>query len=311
MIKQFVLATAAAFALSACGAPASNSSANNANKSNINANTAKTVAAAPTKEDILAIEKKAWEAWKTKDVKHLDELLSDRSVSFGSSGRSDKAASMKSYNESKCDIKSYAFSDEQMNMLGPDLAILTFKAAQDYTCDGKKGKPNVWVSSVYVREGDKWKSLFYGETEATNPNDVPKPAAGTKTSSTPSSEKPDALTETLMAIEAKAWDAWKNRDAKGVEDAMAKDFFTVSGSGRRNRAEAIKAWTEPKCEGIVYSFTEAKGFEVTKDVTLVTYKADTKGTCDGKPVTPLVWAASFNMKEGDTWKNAFFTEAVQ
>ena len=44
------------------------------------------------------------------------------------------------------------------------------------------------------------------------------------------------------------------------------------------------------------------------DVALVTYKADVKGTCDGRPVPPSVWVASFNQKEGDTWKNAFYTD---
>ena len=47
------------------------------------------------------------------------------------------------------------------------------------------------------------------------------------------------------------------------------------------------------------------------DVSLVTYKADVKGTCDGAPVPPAVWVASFDVKEGDAWKNAFYTDVAR
>jgi hypothetical protein len=40
----------------------------------------------------------------------------------------------------------------------------------------------------------------------------------------------------------------------------------------------------------------------------VTYKADVKGKCDGKAVAPTLWVASFDIKEGDEWKNAFYTD---
>ena len=62
---------AAALTFAACGAPAGNAPASNA-QSNTNANTAKPVAAAPTKEALMALEKSGWEAWKNKDAKAFD-----------------------------------------------------------------------------------------------------------------------------------------------------------------------------------------------------------------------------------------------
>ena len=311
-IKYLVLTAAAAVVFTACGAPAGNAPATNANVANANAANAaaKPVAAAPTKDALVALEKTGWDSWKSKDPKPLQDLMSDHYVGFGSTGRVDKAASIKSVTDPKVVVRSYSFSDEQMTMLGNDVAVLTFKAAQDFTqADGKPGPKEVWSSSVYVREGDKWKNLMYVENPVVDPKAPPaKPAAARKDEAKPADTKPDTLTETLMAIETKAWEAWKQRDKAAIEGVMAKDFMYVSGLGRMAKADATKEWGDKKCEGLDFKFTDPMGVSVTPDVSLVTYKADAKGTCDGKPVAPGVWVASFDLKEGDAWKNAFYTD---
>ncbi|CAN5634072.1 hypothetical protein BH10ACI3_BH10ACI3_26270 [soil metagenome] len=311
-ISLLTLTLAAAALFAACGAPADNKPAANnaAANSNSNANASKPVAAAPTKEALMALEKSAWEAWKTRDAKWNEENLSAKSVGFSmKDGRQDKAAMIKAFGETKCDVKSYSLSDDQMTMLGADVAVLTYKAAQDATCDGKKIPAAVWSSGVYVREGDKWKSVIYVENEVVDPKAAPKPAAAAKKEAAPAAEtKSDAATEALMAIETKAWEAWKQRDKAGVEAVMSKGFFYMAGMGRLDRDGAVKLWAEAKCEGLDYKFSDPMGVSLTPDVSFVTYKADVKGKCDGKPVTPAVWVASFDIKEGDAWKNAFYTD---
>ena len=313
-LRPFVIAAAAAIALTACEPPAANvavNTTNSANTANANANSSKPVAAAPTKDALMAIEKQGWEAWKNHTPETFENILSSKYLAFGPKGRIDKAASVKMFADAKCDIKSYAISDEQMNMLGSDTAVLTFKAAQDGTCDGKKIPAAVWASSVYVREGDGWKNLFYAENPVADPKAPPAKvtAAAPATAASPAeTAKSDALTTDLMAVETKAWDAWKARDVKAVEDVMASDFMYVSGTGRKDKAASIKAWSEPKCEGLGYTFSDPQAISLGKDVALVTYKADVKGTCDGKPNQPSLWVASFDVKEGDAWKNAFYTD---
>src|SRR6187549_1282628 len=87
---------AAAFFI-ACGAPADNKPAANANaaNANANANTAKPVAAAPTKEALMTIEKAGWEAWKNRDTKWTEENYWDKGVNLGTSGRTNKAEMIK------------------------------------------------------------------------------------------------------------------------------------------------------------------------------------------------------------------------
>lgn len=312
--RYLFLTAVAAFASMACQPPAANTNANHTNtavNSNANANSAKPVAAAPSKETLLASEKSAWEAWKNNDVKFFEDFMSDKWVSFGSAGREDKAANIKRMVDAKCAVKSFSLSDEQMHMLGSDVAVLSYKAKQDATCAGAKIPADVWVSAAYVREGEKWKALTYVENAVVDPNAAPaKPSAAAPSApaKTEGEAKADALTEAVMAVETKAWDAWKNRDAKAIEAVMTPDFAYVGATGRYDHAGSIKTWSEPKCEGNGYTFSEPKVISVTPDVALATYKADVKGKCDGKPNTPAVWVASFNKKDGDSWKNAFYTD---
>jgi len=304
--RTTILTAAAAAVLAACGAPADNKpAANNTNAAPANA-AAKPAAAAPTKEALMTLEKAGWEAWKNRDAKWTEENYSDKGLNLGAAGRTSKAEMIKSYTTQKCEVKSFSLTDDKMQMLGADVAVLTYKGAQDATCDGKKSPANVWSASVYVREGEKWKAFFYAETAVIDPKAPPPPAKTGEAK--PAESKPDALAEAMLKVEKAAWDAWVARDTKAIESVMSKDFMYVSGTGRRERAEAIKGWSEPKCTGLAYTFADPMSVELSKDVALITYKADVKGSCDGTTVAPTIWVASFDIKEGDAWKNAFYMD---
>jgi hypothetical protein len=300
------LVTTALFA--ACGAPAENKpAANNANNANAANAAAKPAAAAPTKEALMTLEKSGWEAWKNRDAKWTVDNASDKYVGLGTTGRMDKAAAVKSYTEQKCEVKSYTLSDDQMQMVGLDVAVLTFKGAQDATCDGKKSPANVHSASIYVREGDKWKAAFYAETPVVDPKAPPtKPAAPAKKAEAKKEEaKPDAATDAVLAIEKKIWEAWKAKDPKALEDVLAKDFMFTGGQGRRDRATIIKEWaTESKCEAKSFTLSDAMSASIAKDVTMLTYKGGGEGTCEGQPIT-TEWYVSVYSKEGDAWRQSF------
>lgn len=305
-LRHFVLTAAAALVVTAFGYPA-NSQVTPAKTTKAKADAAKPAAAAPTSEELFALERQGWEGWKNRDAKPFAEIISDRYVGFSSTGRMDKAANIKVWTSPNCQVASYSLSDEKMDMIGSDVAVLTFRAAQDFACDGKKGPADVWASSVYVREGDKWRNVFYMENPVADPN-APAPAAVTAALAKPAKTKSDKLTDALMAVEASAWDAWKNRDAKAMSDLTTSNFMYVSGDGRMDKAAALRVWSEPKCEGLAYVHSDPRSIQLSKDVALVTYKADVRGTCDGRPTPPSLWVASFNQNEGGKWKNAFYTD---
>ena len=304
-ITFIVLTLAFAAFLAACGAPATNTVTNTTNSNTSNANAAKPVAAAPTKDALMTMEKAGWEAWKNRDAKWTEENVSDKYVGFSSTGRMDKAGSIKSFTEQKCEIKSYTLSDDQMQMAGPDVAVLTFRSAQDYTCDGKKGPADVRSASVYVREGDKWKSAFYAETPVVDPKAPPKPAAAKKDEAKKEEAAPDAASEALLVVEKKSWEAWKNKDAKMLEDTLGKDFAFLSGQGRMDRAATIKAWApDNKCDVKSYWLADDKSVSLSKDVSLMTFKGGGDGTCEGQPIA-TEWYVGVYAKDGEAWRPAF------
>src|SRR5713101_1724270 len=163
MIKYFVLTAAAALVFAAY---AGNAPANNANAANT---AAKTAPAAPTKDELVTLEKSAYEAWKSKDAKFWDTFLSDKFVGWGSSGRLDRASATKEYTGADCEIKSYALSDEKMSPRGKDAVLITYKATVNGTFGGQKIPANSWVAGVYVRDGEKWKAAFHAEDSIVDP----------------------------------------------------------------------------------------------------------------------------------------------
>ncbi len=305
-IKYFVLAAAAVFVFTACGAPAGNAPANNANAPNT---AAKPEAAAPAKEVLMAREKSAYEAWKTKDAKFWDTFLSDKFVGYGSSGKLDKASATKEYSGVDCEIKSYALSDEQMKPLGNDAALITYKTTVDGTCGGQKVPASSWAAGVYVRDGDKWKGAFHAEAPIVDPKAAPaKPADTGKVPKTEVAEdgEADSRIDTMIMKEKALWEAWKDHDGKKIEDLTTKEisFINIFGTHFATKADALKDWTSPGCDVKSVSVTEAVGTMLSPTAGILTFNGGADGTCFGQKVGPI-WGTSVYVKEGNAWKWTF------
>ena len=308
------LITASAITFAGCEPGPANTAANSTNAANTsNTNAAKPTSAAPTTEALLALEKSAHEAFKNKDAKFWETFLANNFVGFGPEGRLDRAAAMKLYAGTDCDVKSVTVSDEKMTTYGTDAAILTTKVTTDGTCGGNKIPTDSYAASGFVRDGDKWKGVFHGEVAVTDPKAAPAkaaPAAPGPKDGPASAEADNALATALLAIENKSWEAWKARDSKTLDEISTSNFQYLSSMGLKDKAESTKFWTATPCEIKSFALTDPQAVSLTKDLALITYKGSAVGTCEGKPVPPMLWVASFNMKEGDTWKNAFYMDVA-
>jgi ketosteroid isomerase-like protein len=307
-----------------CAGEAVNNKPANANTANTNA--AKTTAAAPAKEALMALETKAFEAWKNKDTKFWDGFLADNYIGIGEHGkRVDKAGVIKMMSEDKCEITKYAFSDEQMTPAGADAAIVTYKITYEGKCGGQAIPSPMWSASVYVRSGDTWKGAYHNEAIIMDANAKPgdkakappppaekkdekKAAPETKSANAPDDKTPAPAEDPYIAVVKKGWEAWKNRDAKGLGDSITKDFVLIDPMGNRlDNAGALKGWSEQKCEIKNVTFDDAQSTAFGKDLAIVTLKGNADGTCDGKPAGSL-YGNYVLVKDGDNWKAAMIFE---
>ena len=327
---QFILLAAAATFFAACGAPADNTGANNANT-----NTTKPIAAAPTSDALMALEKQANEAYVKGDSKFFEGMLSEKLVILGGGGqRMDKAATVKMIAGVKCDIKSMDLTEPAMSMIDADTYALSYKATWDGTCSDPDGKPMkvpspIRSASIWVRSGDKWQAVFHGENLIVDPKNPIAPAAPTKSprkvepkkddktaansntasnTAAPARATPDANTDALVKVELALWEAWKAHDAKKLDDLMAKEvsFVNIFGTSLATRADAMKDWTGTGCE--VKSVTVSDGFAtaLSPTVEMLTRKGTADGTCGGQEVGGTdIWGVSIYVKDGAAWKFAF------
>ncbi|MGH9874477.1 MAG: DUF4440 domain-containing protein [Pyrinomonadaceae bacterium] len=331
-LTLFILLAAASTFFAACGAPAANTGASNANT-----DTTKPVAAAPTVDALMALDKQANEAYVKGDSKFFEEMLSDKFVILTGRGqRMDKAATVKMIAGVKCDIKSMDLTEPAMSMIDADTYALSYKAAWDGTCDGPDGKPMqvpspIRSASIWVRSGDKWQAVFHGENLIVDPTTPPKaapaappekpkkvePKKDVKTAANsntaantaaPAKATSDANTDALVKVELALWEAWKEHDAKKLDAMMARDvsFVNIFGTYLATRAEAMKDWTGTGCQVKSVSVSDGFATALSPTVEMLTRKGTADGTCGGQEIGgTAIWGVSIFVKEGDAWKFAF------
>ncbi len=325
--------------------PAGNTTAPNT-AANANGTATKTAGAPPTADALMAMETKAWEAWKNKDTKYFEEFTAEPFVGFDNTGRrTGRAEVIKFIGEHKCDVKSSSLSDPKITMAGADVAVLTYKGTQDATCEGQKVPGTVTAATVFVRKGDAWKAAYHNEVAvAASMKDLKPPSssstkkdemegddskgdvmanekksddmkgdkkddmkAASNASASPATM--DSLTSEIAAVEKAGWEAWKAKDQKKLEETTHKDltFVNILGMVKSPQSEVIKMWIEEKCEVKAVDVTDAKATQLDPTTAILTYKGHAEGTCDGQPLHDL-WGTTVAVKDGDKWRAVYIFE---
>jgi len=135
-------------------------------------------------------------------------------------------------------------------------------------------------------------------------------SANTNSANAASATTGDSLTDSLMALEKKGWEAWKARDQKALEDLTTAETAYVDplGTTYATKADVMKAWIGPTCDIKSVSVTDGKATQITPDSAILTFRGDAEGTCDNNKVGPL-WGTSVLVKTGDTWKMVLLLES--
>jgi len=130
----------------------------------MNANKGSKAGKNSVEDQLISLEKQAWEAWKNKNGSFFQTFLSDDAVLISGSGVEGKAASVQAISNMPCEVKSYALDNFKVTMIDKNTALLTYSAKQDFTCQGKAGPPQIWASSVFVKRGGKWLNFSHQES---------------------------------------------------------------------------------------------------------------------------------------------------
>ncbi len=269
--------------------------------------TATAAPASPSQAVLMSSETRAYEAWKTGNAKFWESLISDKFTGWGDTGRLDKTAAIRGHAASDCAIASYALSNPQMTVLGPDAALITYKATVDGTCGGQKVPHGSWVATAYVREGRRWRAAFHAEDAVVDPAAPMKPPAVMAAGEQAQTKfAKDANTDVLLQHEEAVWDAWKDRDAKRIDGLIATNvqFINIFGIHLSNKPEALKNWSGVGCDVKGFSITDPVATMLSPNIGLITFRARADGTCFGQKVGP-VWGSSIYVRTGDTWKWTF------
>jgi len=122
--------------------------------------------AADLQSELLAMDKALWTAWSKKDGEPYKKGLAADAVQIvaGTKPLSGREAIVKEVTSHNCEVKSFAFQDPRLRMLGADVALPTYIATQAASCGTHKLPPTVASTSIYVKHKGKWMSDFYQET---------------------------------------------------------------------------------------------------------------------------------------------------
>src|SRR5687767_9996014 len=207
---KFALFTVAALALASCAPPT-----NTNTTTNTNTNTAPK-AMAPTADALMALENKAWEAYKNKDGKFFEGFLAENLIGGSGEGSMPRAEAVKMITGHNEEVKSFTLSDPKVTPVGADAAVLTYKGVIDGTQDGKPLPSPVTVATVFVRSGSEWKAVYHNEVAII---DAAKPATGADNKATSTdANKPAAADKKEMAPAPPA-----NSNAAGNSNAAASN----------------------------------------------------------------------------------------
>ena len=112
---------------------------------------------------IIALERAGWEAWKNKNVNWFRENTTEECIWINSEGITDKSQMLKSV-AADCNVTNVTIDNFEFVMLNDNTVLLTYIAAQDGYCGGKKLTEKIRASVNYIKRQGKWLEAFYMET---------------------------------------------------------------------------------------------------------------------------------------------------
>jgi len=120
-----------------------------------------------------------------------------------------------------------------------------------------------------------------------------------------SKSKPAASDQMIIDKSRESWEAYKTRNKAAMKAITAKGYMSNSATGPSNLQQDLETIDKLIIES--YTIDEPNVTWVSKDVAILRYKADLKGSYDGKPFGP-VYATEVWVNRGSKWQIISYQE---
>lgn len=124
---------------------------------------------APSKDEVIALEKSYWDAMKRKDGARTAQLSGKTALVTGARGVSSIAKDKmgKMTESGTWTLESYDFENVEVTVPTPDIAIIAYTVRQKVTMDGKSQDMEAADSSTWIRGSAGWECHAHSETMLT------------------------------------------------------------------------------------------------------------------------------------------------
>ena len=121
--------------------------------------------------ELIELERRFWQAMKDRDVDAALELTADPCIVTGAQGvaKIDKQAFAKMMETGKWELRSFEFTDVQVQQLGDDVAVVGYKVREELDLDGEPLSMEAADASTWVRQGDRWVCGLHTESVLGDP----------------------------------------------------------------------------------------------------------------------------------------------
>jgi len=133
------------------------------------------------------------------------------------------------------------------------------------------------------------------------------PVASTPVAATPVAKPvaPSRADQSVIDTSRASWEAYKTKNVAAMKALAAPGFFAFTLGGPSTLAQDVE--TIGKLEIASYTIDEPKVTWAGKNVAILRYKNDLKGSFDGKAFKP-VYSSEVWFNEGGKWRIVSYTE---
>ena len=123
------------------------------------------------KDELLALERKYWQAMKDKDVKTALSMTHDPCLVAGASGAAsvDRRKFEQLMKGAPWKIEEVDIGDAHVQQLGDDVAILAYKVREKLTVDGEPVEMEAADASTWVKVDGRWLCALHTESVKGDP----------------------------------------------------------------------------------------------------------------------------------------------